>query len=154
MDQVNSIADIPVAAAPSYTKPALTASIAPTTPSPSVTPNKPLVQGSLARILKKAAPIEDQGSDYGYSDLDIDIDDIDDPESPPPPAVASISRITPEDRAPALKAGGPGKRVREEPMDVDTEEIADSETERRARVREGKKRQRVRCPNCQHKFCP
>ncbi|KAF8607734.1 hypothetical protein BDV93DRAFT_552562 [Ceratobasidium sp. AG-I] len=149
---VNSLADIPVAAAPSYTKPAVTTTVAPTTPS--VTPKKPLVQGSLARILKKSAPIEDQGSDYGYSDLDIDIDDIDDPESPPPPAVASTSRVTIEGRTPAPKASGPGKRVRDEPMDVDGEEIADSETERRARVRAGKKKQRVRCPNCQHKFCP
>lgn len=109
------------------------------------------MQGTLALVLKNAAPIEDQGSDYGYSD--IDIDDIDDPESPPPPAVASSSRLpstsTVVDHTPAPRANAKGKRVRDEPMEVVIDEVEDSETERRAK--EGKKR-RVKCPNCKQKF--
>ncbi|KAG8691704.1 hypothetical protein FRC11_012455 [Ceratobasidium sp. 423] len=114
---------------------------------------KPLipVTGSPTITAVDSVPIKtepDDGSDYGYSDIDLDdaaIDDVDAPLSRHPSDYSTGTRDTSlsADDKPAA-----GKKRAREPVD---DEIPDSDNERKV-ARKKAKEQGVKCPNCKHKF--
>lgn len=100
-----------------------------------------ITKGSIARALENArvpAIEPDSEDEYGEFD-DDDFLGIDEPPLPPP-VVPPPTAVTQPSH---------GKRGREPAGDE--EEIEDSETERKAVKKAGKKR-RVKCPNCESEF--
>ncbi|QRV87901.1 ribonuclease H-like protein [Ceratobasidium sp. AG-Ba] len=111
-----------------------------------ITPGRPrsqIAKGSIARALESsqvsfaASDPEDEYNEFDDDDfLGIDESSLPQPIVPPPTAAAQPDANS-------------GKRAREPAGD--DEEIEDSETERKAVKKAGKKR-RVKCPNCKSEF--
>ncbi|CAE7220281.1 unnamed protein product [Rhizoctonia solani] len=112
---------------------------------------KPLVpvaaSPKIAAVDSTRVKVEDDDSDYGYSDIelgDADIDGVDSPVNgnPSDRSVATRDTSLSDDRSAAGK-----KRARNEPA----EEAPDSDVDRKG-AKKKVKEQRVKCPECKHKF--
>lgn len=120
----------------------------------------PIQTKGPAKIKVEEAAVDEWGSDYGYDDDDIDMGDdfdvevIEIPDSKPaPPAPVAPSTTGPmaSSIAKTLKRTRDEAKSRETANKPGEDEIPDSDTERKASRKAGKRRQ-VECPSCQHKF--
>ncbi|KAG8765685.1 hypothetical protein FRC12_007361 [Ceratobasidium sp. 428] len=115
---------------------------------PSSPPRTAVTKGSITRALQKAQSPVISDSDE-FPEYDDDLLDIDESQwaDPPQPASPPVPKPVP------VSKPSRGKRTRETTSQggLEDEEIEDSETERKAKVKAGKKRC-VQCPACKHEF--
>ncbi|GAB1524960.1 Serine/threonine-protein kinase [Rhizoctonia solani] len=88
---------------------------------------------------------QDDDSDYGYSDIELDGAEIDGVDSPLNQYLSDDTRATSFSNEEKPVTGK--KRARDEPV----QEVPDSDTERKT-ARKKAKEQPVKCPSCRHNF--